>query len=244
MNFVLRFEWWRMRSLHATFALVVIPIVFTIIADLFVIGEHLDLDRLGFLAVQRDLPLRWVLAAALGAQGFGHDFRYGTIRPAILAFPRRSNIVTGRAAAAGITASVTALTATAITMSLLVPTTTIEPGVLTDLRLWRSIALGVITPGLVAAVAAGLTAITRNYAAALTLLAGWILAVELMSYTLGGSIPAVQPLISILLASFPTPAIDDLGTPPLVAYLILPIYTAAILAAAARTLTRLDITTE
>lgn len=133
--------------------------------------------------MQRDLPLRWVLAAALGAQGFGHDFRYGTIRPAILAFPRRSNIVTGRAAAAGITASVTALTATAITMSLLVPTTTIEPGVLTDLRLWRSIALGVITPGLVAAVAAGLTAITRNYAAALTLLAGWILAVELMSYT-------------------------------------------------------------
>jgi ABC-type transport system involved in multi-copper enzyme maturation permease subunit len=55
-----------------------------------------DAEGLAFQVVQCDLLIRWLVAAAIGAQAFGHDFRYGTIRPTLLAFSRRGQLLVGK----------------------------------------------------------------------------------------------------------------------------------------------------
>jgi len=79
MTELLVFEWRRMRSLRATWVLAGLMVGFALLADLAVglgkVKEPVDAERLVFQVVQRDLVVRWLVAAAIGAQGFGHDFR-------------------------------------------------------------------------------------------------------------------------------------------------------------------------
>ena len=79
MTELLVFEWRRMRSLRATWVLTGLVGGFALLADLAVglgrFKEPVDAEGLVFQVVQRDLVVRWLVAAAIGAQGFGHDFR-------------------------------------------------------------------------------------------------------------------------------------------------------------------------
>jgi ABC-type transport system involved in multi-copper enzyme maturation permease subunit len=105
------------------------------------------------------------VASAIGAQAFGHDFRYGTIRPTLLVFPRRGQVLAGKVMAASLLSAAVALVASAASIALLLGLTSWDGGVFADPRLWRSIALGIASAGLVAALAVGL--------AALAVAAGW-----------------------------------------------------------------------
>ena len=93
MSALLRFEWRRLRSLRGNWAMAAAVVAFALAADLTAAGRPLDAEGAVFHLVQRDLAVRWLMAAAIGAQAFGHDFRHGTIRPSLLAFPRRGRLL-------------------------------------------------------------------------------------------------------------------------------------------------------
>jgi hypothetical protein len=69
MTALLRFEWRRMRSLAANRAALAAVVGFALLADLVVVGKPLDTEGAALQVVQRDLAVRWLLAAAIGAQG-------------------------------------------------------------------------------------------------------------------------------------------------------------------------------
>jgi ABC-2 type transport system permease protein len=159
MTELLVFEWRRMRSLRATWVLAGLVVGLALLADLAVgVGrfrEPVDAEGLAFQVVQRDLIVRWLVAAAIGAQGFGHDFRYGTIRPTLLAFPRRGQLLAGKVLATSLLSAAAAPAASAASIALLLVLTTWDWSVVADPRLWGSVALGIVTTGLVAALAVG-----------------------------------------------------------------------------------------
>jgi ABC-2 type transport system permease protein len=243
MTRLLAFEWRRMRSLAASRALLAGVVGFALLADLAVAGKPLDGAAAAFHLVQRDLPLRWLLAAALGAQGFGHDFRYGTIRPTLLAFPRRGRLLAGRALAAALVGTGAALAATAASLALLLVLASWEPGALADPALWRSLAYGAVTVGLVAALAVGLAALCRGAGLPVVLVACWAGILEpLLAGVSGGPAAAFLPFLSML--QLTAPGGDALGMgaagPPSAA--VFPLCLAATLAAAGVALARRDAT--
>jgi ABC-2 type transport system permease protein len=230
MTTLLRYEWRRLRSLRGNWVLLAGVVAFALAADLTAAGRPLDAEGAAFHLVQRDLVVRWLVAAAIGAQAFGHDFRYGTIRPTLLAFPRR-----GR--------PTVALLATAASLALLLALTRWEAGLFADPRLWRSLALGAVTAGLVAALAVGVGALVRGAKLAVVLLALWAGVLEpLAAVALGGGAVALLPFLSMLqLAAYAGDALGVGATSPLSAA-VFPLCLAATLAAAAAALTRRDAT--
>ena len=117
MTELLVFEWRRMRSLRATWVLAALMVGFALLADLAAgLGRFkgpVDAEGLAVQVVQRDLIIRWLVAAAIGAQGFGHDFRYGTIRSTLLAFPRTGQLLAGKVLATSLLGATAALVASA-----------------------------------------------------------------------------------------------------------------------------------
>ena len=95
MTGLLWYEWRRMRSLRSNRALLAVVVAFAVVGDLTGAGKPLDAEGVVFHVVQRDLAVRWLVAAAVGAQAFGHEVRYGTIRPTLGAFPRRGRLLAG-----------------------------------------------------------------------------------------------------------------------------------------------------
>ena len=158
MTPLLVYEWRWLRSLRSNRVLLAVVVVFALLADLSAAGKPLDAEGVVFHVVQRDLAVRWLVAAAVGAQAFGHEFRYGTIRPTLVAFPRRVRLLAGKTAAAALAGTAGALLASAASLALLLVMARWEPSVLADPRLWRSLAYGAVTVGLVAAAAAGVSA--------------------------------------------------------------------------------------
>lgn len=96
----LRYEWRRARSIRTTW-----------ITSLFIVASVAAFAYLGTLAatdmegnrvhlppsevVLQSLvgnPIALVLFASLGAMAFGHEYRYGTIRVTLTAFPRRTGV--------------------------------------------------------------------------------------------------------------------------------------------------------
>jgi len=240
---LLAFEWRRMRSLAANRALLAGMVGLAVVADLAVAGKPLDTDGAALHLVQRDLPVRWLLAAALGAQGFGHDFRYGTIRPTLLAFPRRGRLLAGRALAAALAGTGAALAATAASLAVLLVLARWEPGTLADPALWRSLAYGAVTVGLVAALAVGVSAITRGAGLPVVLLGLWAGLLEpLAAGVLGGGVAGALPFLSMLQLTHPGG--DALGMAPAgpASAAVFPLCLAATLAAAGVALARRDAT--
>jgi ABC-type transport system involved in multi-copper enzyme maturation permease subunit len=123
MTALLSYEWRRMRSLGDDRALLAGVVAFALLADLAAAGKPLDAEGVVFHVVQRDLAVRWLAAAAIGAQAFGHEFRYGTIRPALLGFPRRGRLLAGKVAAAALAGTAGALLASAASFALLLALT-------------------------------------------------------------------------------------------------------------------------
>jgi ABC-2 type transport system permease protein len=248
MTRLLAFEWRRMRSLRDTWMLVALLVGFALVADLAVgVGKFrqpMDAEGVAFHVVQRDLIIRWLVAAAIGAQAFGHDFRYGTIRPTLLAFPRRGQLLAGKVMAASLLSAAAALAASAASLALLLALTSWDASRFTDPRLWRSIALGIVTTGLVAALAAALAAVTRSSGLPVVVIVLWAGVVEPLTVVgLGGGAAQGLPFLSLLQLTAYTPLSQDLGSPGPLAWAVFPLYLAMVLTTAAVALTRRDATT-
>jgi ABC-2 type transport system permease protein len=243
MTRLLRFEWRSLRCLRGNWAMLAGVVAFALLTDLAAAGRPLDAEGAVFHLVQRDLPVRWLVAAAVGAQAFGHDFRYGTIRPTLLAFPRRGRLLAGRAAAAALAGTAVALLASAGSFALLLAVTSWDRGLLVDPRLWRSLAFGAVSAGLVAALAVGLGALVRGAGLAVVLVALWAGVLEpLAAVALGGGAVALLPFLSMLqLAAYSGDALGTGATGPLAAA-VFPLCLAATLAAAVAALARRDAT--
>ena len=241
MTALLSYEWRRMRSLGGDRALLAGVVAFALLADLAAAGKPLDAEGVVFHVVQRDLAVRWLAAAAIGAQAFGHEFRYGTIRPALLGFPRRGRLLAGKVAAAALAGTAGALLASAASFALLLALTRWDGHLLGDPRLWRSLAYGAVTVGLVAALAAGLGALTRGTGLPVVLLALWAGILEpLAAAVLGGA--GVLPFLSMLqLAAYSGETVDLGATGPLSA-VVFPLGLAVVLVAAAAVFARRDAT--
>jgi ABC-2 type transport system permease protein len=248
MTGLLAFEWRRMRSLRGTWVLLALAVGFALLADLAVglgrFREPLDAEDLAVNVVQRDLMVRWLVAAAIGAQAFGHDFRYGTIRPTLLAFPRRGQVLAGKVMAASLLSAAAAVAASAASIALLLGLTGWAGSALADPRLWRSIALGVVSAGLVAALAVGLAALARGSGLAVVVIVLWAGVVEpLLVVGLGGGAARVLPFLSQLQLTAYRPLVQDLGPPGPLAWAVFPLYLAAVLVTATIVLTKRDATT-
>jgi ABC-2 type transport system permease protein len=243
MTALLSYEWRRMRSLGSDRALLAGVVAFALLADLAAAGKPLDAEGVVFHVVQRDLAVRWLAAAAIGAQAFGHEFRYGTIRPTLLGFPRRGRLLAGKVAAAALAGTAGALLASAASFALLLALTRWDGHLFGDPRLWRSLAYGAVTVGLVAALAAGLGALTRGTGLPVVLLALWAGILEpLVAAVLGGG-AGLLPFLSMLqLAAYSGEAVDLGATGPLSA-VVFPLCLAAVLVAAAAAFARRDATT-
>jgi ABC-2 type transport system permease protein len=242
MTALLSYEWRRMRSLGSNQALLAGVVAFALLADLTAAGKPLDAEGAVFHVVQRDLAVRWLAAAAIGAQAFGHEFRYGTIRPTLLGFPRRGRLLAGKVAAAALAGSAGALLASAASFALLLALTSWDGHLFGDPRLWRSLAYGAVTVGLVAALAAGLGALTRGTGLPVVLLALWAGILEpLVAAVLGGG-AGLLPFLSMLqLAAYSGEAVDLGATGPLSA-VVFPLCLAVVLVAAAAVFARRDAT--
>ena len=112
-----------------------------------------------------------------------------------------------------------------------------------DPRLWRSLAYGAVTVGLVAAMAAGLGALTRGTGLPVVLLALWGGFLEpLVAAVLGGG-AGLLPFLSMLqLAAYSGDALGLGAAGPLSA-VVFPLCLAAVLAASAVVFARRDATT-
>jgi ABC-2 type transport system permease protein len=238
---LLRFEWRRMRSLRGNWVVAAAVVAFALLADLSAAGRALDAEAAAFHLVQRDLVVRWLAAAAIGAQGFGDDFRHGTIRPTLLAFPRRGRLLAGRAAAAALAAAAVALLASLVSFALLLALTRWDGRLLADPLLWRSLALGTVSAGLVAALAVGVAALVRGAGLAVVLLVAWAGVLEPLAVAvLGGGAAALLPFLSMLqLASYSGDVVGAAAAGPLSA-VVFPLCLAATLAAAAAALAGRD----
>jgi ABC-2 type transport system permease protein len=243
MTALLSYEWRRMRSLGDDRALLAGVVAFALLADLAAAGKPLDAEGVVFHVVQRDLAVRWLAAAAIGAQAFGHEFRYGTIRPTLLGFPRRGRLLAGKVAAAALAGTAGALLASAASFALLLALTRWDGHLFGDPRLWRSLAYGAVTVGLVAALAAGLGALTRGTGLPVVLLALWAGILEPLAAAVLGGGAGLLPFLSMLqLAAYSGEAVDLGATGPLSA-VVFPLCLAAVLVAAAAAFARRDATT-
>ena len=248
MTELLVFEWRRLRSLRATWVLVGLVVGFALLADLAVglgnLNQPVDAEGVAFQVVQRDLLIRWLVAAAIGAQAFGHDFRYGTIRPTLLAFPRRGQLLAGKVLAASLLSAAAALAASAVSIALVLALTTWDASLFADPRLWRSIALGTVTTGLVAALAVGLAAVARGSGLPVVLIVLWAGVVEPLTVVgLGGGAAPLLPFLSLVQLTAYAPVSQDLGAPGPLAWVVFPLSLAATLATARLVLTKRDATT-
>jgi ABC-2 type transport system permease protein len=242
MTALLSYEWRRMRSLGDDRALLAGVVAFALLADLAAAGKPLDAEGVVFHVVQRDLAVRWLAAAAIGAQAFGHEFRYGTIRPTLLGFPRRGRLLAGKVAAAALAGTAGALLASAASFALLLALTRWDGHLFGDPRLWRSLAYGAVTVGLVAALAAGLGALTRGTGLPVVLLALWAGILEPLAAAVLGGGAGLLPFLSMLqLAAYSGEAVDLGATGPLAA-VVFPLCLAAVLVAAAAAFARRDAT--
>jgi ABC-2 type transport system permease protein len=248
MTELLTFEWRRMRSLRGTWVLLALAVGFALLADLAVglgrFREPLDAEDLAFHIVQRDLLVRWLVAAAIGAQAFGHDFRYGTIRPTLLAFPRRGQVLAGKVMATSLLSAAVAVAASAASIALLAGLPGWDVSIFADPRLWRSIALGVVSAGLVAALAVGLAALARGSGLAVVVIVLWAGVVEpLLVVGLGGGAAHLLPFLSLLQLTAYSPLFQDLGSAGPLAWAVFPLYLTAVLTTATIVLATRDATT-
>jgi ABC-2 type transport system permease protein len=248
MTRLLAFEWRRMRSLRDTWVLLWLVVGFALLADLAVglgkFKQPVDAEGLTFYVVQRDLIIRWLVAAAIGAQAFGLDFRYGTIRPTLLAFPRRGQLLAGKVIATALLSAAAALAASAASIALLLVLTSWDESVFADPRLWRSVALGIVTTGLVAALAVALAALTRSSGLPVVVIVLWAGVVEPLTVVgLGGGVAGVLPFLSLVQLTAYSPVSQDLGSPGPLVWVVFPLYLAAILATAVITFAKRDAAT-
>jgi ABC-type transport system involved in multi-copper enzyme maturation permease subunit len=185
-----------------------------------------------------------LFAALLGALSITAEFRHGTIRPTLIATPRRARVIAAKvmaSALAGVAVGLLAeaLTAGAEAAGLAARGINIELGASEYAQL---LAGGAVAAGLFAAIGVGIGAIVRNQVAAVVGLCVWLLFIEPI---LLGDVPAAAKFAPGASAGAISGAIqsqiaDALVTPAL-GVLLLAAYAAAASAAGAIATTRRDV---
>jgi len=163
---LLNYEWRRARSIRTTwitsFFLIASVAGFAYLTTLATGDPEVDALPLTDLIGQSIAvnPIALVLLASLGAMAFGHEYRYGTIRLTLTAFPRRTGVFVAKLVMTILlTLSVLAVAA-AVAYGVLVLVQADTGGGLswTDLA-WQTAVFGMTLSGL----AFCLTVITRNH---------------------------------------------------------------------------------
>ena len=169
------------------------------------------------------------------------EFRYGTIRPTLLAFPRRRGLLAGKAAAGALAATTGAVLTSAASLGLLLVITRWEASLFADPRLWWSTAFGAVTVGLVAACATALAALTRGTGLPVVLMALWAGIVEpLVVSVLGGGAAGMLPFLSMMqLAAYSGDALQ-LGAAGPASAVVFPLCLAVVLVVAGSVLAGQD----
>ncbi len=96
MSGALRYEWLRLRTVRSTYILVVLCLVFTGLVA-WGSANNLDRDQVTYaqaLASGSSLPP--LLLGIVGVFAFGHEYRFGMIRPTLTALPRRSQVAAAK----------------------------------------------------------------------------------------------------------------------------------------------------
>jgi hypothetical protein len=129
--------------------------------------------------VNASVPAALVLLAVLGGQAFGHEYRYGTIRPTAQAFPRRWQLLGAKMTMVALVTAITAaISATAVYLiAALGFRSQLHGGVLDPAQL-RAVGFGVLYLSAAAALAAALSAVTRSTVLAVLLIYGWAFGAE------------------------------------------------------------------
>ena len=171
-------------------------VVFALLADLSAAGKPLDAEG-GVPRSSSATSPSATVAAAVGAQAFGHEPKHAPSDPPWPSRSSRVRLLVGKTAAAAPAGTAGALLASAASLALLLVMARWEPSVLADPRLWRSLAYGAVTVGSVAAAAAGVSALTRGTGLTVALLAPWAGNLEpLVAAVLGGG-AGLLPFLSM-----------------------------------------------
>jgi ABC-type transport system involved in multi-copper enzyme maturation permease subunit len=185
-----------------------------------------------------------LFAALLGALSITAEFRHGTIRPTLIATPRRARVIAAKvmaSALAGVAVGLLAeaLTAGAEAAGLAARGIHIELGASEYAQLLGG---GVAAGGLFAAIGVGIGAVVRNQVAAVVGLCVWLLFIEPI---LLSDVPAAAKFAPGASAGAIAGAIQsqigDALVTPVVGVLLLAAYAAAASAAGAITTTRRDV---
>ena len=183
-----RYEWRRINSVRATWILTgtaLAAAVFaglgTLLAGVTIHGVTVDSHPAGTLAgaVNGYISAALLLLTILGAQAFGQEYRYGTIRPTVQAFPRRLQLLGAKMA---MIALVTAITAAVSAVAVYLIATLgfrshLQGPVLEPAQL-RAVGFGVLYLTVVAALAAALGAVTRSTVGTVLLIYAWAFGAE------------------------------------------------------------------
>ena len=183
-----RFEWRRINSIRATWILTGIVLVIAVAAGLgtFLISAAPWSAAVGgqptrTLAgtVNTYIPAALLLLTILGAQSFGQEYRYGTIRPTVQAFPRRWQLLGAKMTMIALVAAITAaISATAVYLIAALGFRSQLHGGVFDPGQLRATGFGVLYLAAAAALAVALSAVTRSTVLAVLTIYVWAFAVE------------------------------------------------------------------
>jgi hypothetical protein len=185
-----------------------------------------------------------LFASLLGAMSITGEFRHGTIRPTLLATPRRDRVIVAKVAASALAGVVVGLLAEALTAGAEAVGLAAR-GIHIDLGggdYAQLLAGGALAAGLFAAVGVGVGAVVRNQVAAVVGLCVWLLFIEPI---LLGDVPAVAKFAPGASAGGIAGAIQAqiAGNlvAPLLGVVLLAAYAAAASAAGSIAITRRDV---
>ena len=189
MSAVLRSELFKLRTTRTALALVlffVALLLLVVIASGLALSTHELAERKNQFQLLADGSNAAAFAALLGVLAFTSEFRHGTIRPTLLATPRRARVVLAKMAASTITGVLLGALGVAIAFGLgrLLMSIRGIPAVLDHRDLALAIVGSVVVSGLWGALGAGIGAAVRNQVAAIVGLLVWELLVENVLFAL------------------------------------------------------------
>lgn len=204
MTAALRYEVARLRTLRSTWWLVGIAFVATMgIAALIAWAASSTALEFNGLALALSagaefspVPLPPVLVGLVGAFALGHEYRYGTIRPALSAVPRRSALILAKVLVTGLFAALLGvlLVASAFLVLLVFPGQDLAAeGIPWDPA--GRVALGfVVLMVLWALVGLSLAGLTRNLPASIVFLLVFPLVIESILFAVLNFVPALDDI--------------------------------------------------
>jgi ABC-2 type transport system permease protein len=182
------YEWRRINSVRSTWiltgtvlAIAVIVGLGTLLAGVTIHGVAINGQPIRTLAdaVNGYIPAALLLLTILGAQAFGQEYRYGTIRPTVQAFPRRWQLLGAKMTMVALVTAITgAISAVAVSLIATVGFHSHVHGGLLEPAQLRAVGFGVLYLAVIGALAVALSAVTRSTALAMVLIYAWAFAAE------------------------------------------------------------------